>query len=179
MAKQRRRKSGPREPNGRLQRERVEDIKSVAFAQRRKLGAKGDEGDYEWHFAIGRAYKRGQVQQCHLKAAEHYQRICITFARIKGQPSPFPRTSQLMFEDRGQSNKDFDDDFVRRATQQYQDAYCELNCCGHVIVDTVHKVVKEDQDCLSWPEHRVKQLVVGLDALVDFFKIPREEVDAA
>lgn len=178
-SRQRARKAGKREPNGQLQREKVSEIKAIAHRNRRRMGANSNNVESaNWESAIGRAYERGQIKKSHLEAGQQYQRVCVSFARIKGIPSPFPRSVELMAELRGKSDADFDSDFVGRIINQMQDSFIAVNSMGRDVATIVHNVVKDDVDCGAWPCHQINKLTTGLDLLVDYFQIPRGEVDA-
>jgi hypothetical protein len=168
-------KPGAREPNGRLQRQSVDQIKAVARGKRYQYGANRDNvDDGEWSTAIGRAYKWNLIKKHHLQAAEKYVRICVLWSVINNVLSPFPKSPALMFEISGKTTRDFPDDFIRENESKVQDAINALKACGNDVYTSVDNVCRLDIDCGAWPAHQLASLTIGLDALVDLFGIQVE-----
>lgn len=175
-----RKTNAKRYPGGQIVHERVSDIKATVHAHRRKLGANSDNIESaHWENALGRAYERGQIERHHLEAGQHYQRLCVSYARIKGIPSPFPRSVELMAELRGAQGGDFDAQFVRDTCKSFTEAFEAIANLGVATSRTVHAVLKQDFDCKDWSVLEMSRLVDGLSVLVELFKVPTEDVDAA
>lgn len=176
MAKGRKRKNVPREPNGRPKRERVADIKATVHRQRYAMGATPKNVDSaNWESAVGRAFEWGFIDARQLEAAQCYMRLVNLYCHINGYKSPFPKSPELDADLRGRSPRDFPEDFCRHVTAEFQAADLALGDSGRRSKLEVLKLTRDDMDVIHYPAHQLNLLSAGLDALADFFKIPAKK----
>lgn len=124
------RKTGPREPNGRLARapkpEREDEIMSVALAQRKRLMPRKTPNDtlrdQRAGDVFGRLLLSAQISPAQHAAGIAWRDAFLAYASVTGTPLPFPvGTLAKIGYIRGVNDNDFADDTANGIKRRFRD----------------------------------------------------------
>ncbi|MFG1349080.1 hypothetical protein [Xanthobacter autotrophicus] len=149
---------------------------TVLDYRRRALPGAGDKDlrSAAAGYELGRLLLRNVVDGRAHRAGCDYAALVDSYQRIKGYPSPFPRGMDIGAV-RGQGlYEEASADVVRRISNDYMRVTTALSDAGTAAMREVREVCIFDREPVS-----VDNLMRGLGALADFFRIPAGHVDDA
>lgn len=160
MAKRgRRRRSGYREPNGRLSRSDARELEirrnetlGPALHQRLRFVRKGenmlaDAMSERMGTPLGRLLYRKVIELHHYDAGVEYNQLCAAYGFALGVPSPHPKAATLLASfGLVASLDDITPERIQRIRTRYDDAYECLHDCGRKVLLAVNALVIHEQE---------------------------------
>lgn len=187
MARGRKRKAGRRHPSGKLvqpnARESQREIMSVVIdARRRHLGVSERQAkDERLGTSLGRLAFWGKISGVQLAAGELYAELLARHRAVIGLPMSHPRSVTALLVNEGifgGQGASHDDDLVSKVKRQAAAALLALRGAdmdavrgGRLPSALVHAVISDDMDASNWTEAELARLRLGLDALIQLFRV--------
>lgn len=175
----RNRKTGKREPNGRVVRQTLDEGRRTVWEQRAKhLGLTIEQAkDARAEHAAGLALLKEQIDGDQYDASQRYLKVRAGYCLIHGVPSPLARSASLMDEIRGGMGGDLDEEWVSRISRQWQDCYIAMEATGRGTARNVEYLVVHEAHMCGMSKIQADIIRRGLNALVDYFGLRTDRVD--
>lgn len=156
-------KQGAREPNGRLQRESVSEIKSEAIDARmrhHKLTLV-QAGDRLAGYEIGRLYIRGKLDLIDVEVCDDYVQVVARFMALTNPQHPFPQAMDYVAKVKGQGGEP-SQEYVNRVRKAYANWYGAIRGCDGLSIMAFHNVAFHDLPCSPASLAGVKECIAAL-----------------
>lgn len=162
------RKQGAREPNGRLQRESVSEIRAdVVEARMRQHGLTlVQAGDRLAGYEIGRLYIRGMLDLIDVEVCDDYVQVVANYMALTNPQFPFPRAMDYVAKVKGQGGEP-SQEYVNRVRKAYANWSEPLKGCGGIARMAFHEVAFHDMPCSA---ERIVQVRECIDTLRRAFR---------
>lgn len=159
-----------REPTGRVQRERVQDVIAIAARNRIRMGVHPDDVRSQLAGStFGRLYLQGIIVRKQYDAGMMFGRLVIRYQRIMGIPSANPRSASLSDFIGGSSSCEapMDEAQVMRTRRDYEDMFCAVTEYkeGRQYMAALKTVILQDQPCTD-----IGSLRCGLNLLAHLWR---------
>jgi hypothetical protein len=143
------RKSGQREPNGRLQRDPLAE--SIAATRAANIEARmaqyglslADAGSHFAGYEVGRLYLKGQIDLVDVEVCSDYVHTVARFMSLTNPQHPFPRAMDYLMTIKGQGGEP-NPDQIARARKAYSEWVKPLEQCDSRARMTFHGIVFYD-----------------------------------
>ena len=192
MARGRKRKAGRRHPSGKLvqpnARESQRDVMATALeARQRHYGVSARQAkDERLGTPLGRLAFAGKVSPAQFAAGELFAELLARHRAVMGYPPRHPRSVTALLVNEGifgGQGAAHDEELVSKVRRQVAAALlalrgADMECdgVGRKPSLLVQAVIGDDVEATAWSAKDIGRLTLGLDALVQLFRIRPENV---
>jgi hypothetical protein len=155
-----------------------DEAQATVIAYRSRTVSPKDAHKDEAGFELGRAHLRGYVSKRGVEGGRRWAESIARHAKLMGYPSPFPKALDYSAVRGGSSDWQPTADNVRASTNDMMRTAMVLGEKGRVVSSACKSVCLEETDSAAWPEHMMKALSVGCEALADHYGLENEREES-